>query len=110
MTRNRPASPPESNHSPPDETSFALETHALLAQTEAFASRMALLAQLMVALTRTVELDDALKVLAERLPDLVTFDHLSLCLRADNTWRVRVVVGQPDMRDSAVTQGLITYE
>src|SRR5215207_5488448 len=110
MTRSRAAPPSDSDHSPPDETPFVLETHALLAQTEAFASRMALATQIMVSLTRATELDDALKVLAERLPDLVTFDHLSVCLRADNTWRVRVVVGQPDMRDSNVTQGFITYE
>jgi signal transduction histidine kinase len=71
----------------------------MLAQSQAYANRLAALNEIALAMHRPLDQNDMLQVVGAQANRLLAFDHASVCLWADNAWRVTTLVG-PLLQDS----------
>jgi len=80
---------------------------SVLTEAEALSSRIAAVNEISVAVNRTLDLNEILRVVGKQVKWLLDFDHCSVCLENDdNTWRFvnlfgAVVDFSPDMITSS---------
>jgi signal transduction histidine kinase len=66
----------------------------LLVETEALSSRIAAVNEIGIAISRTHDLDEILRVVAKQAKWLLDFEHCSVCLRTGSTsWRIQTLFG-----------------
>ncbi len=66
----------------------------LLAETEALSSRIAAVNEIGIAISRTRDLDEILRVVAKQAKWLLDFEHCSVCLRdSEAAWRIVTLFG-----------------
>jgi signal transduction histidine kinase len=68
----------------------------LLAEAQALSSRIAAVNEIGVAINRTLDLNEILRVVAKQAKWLLDFEHCSVCLsHADRTWTIQTLFGKP---------------
>jgi signal transduction histidine kinase len=77
-----------------DREQLLVTARRLLVEAEALSSRIAAVNEIGIAINRTFELDEILRVVAKQSKWLLDFEHCSVCLRnRDGSWRLAVLFG-----------------
>ncbi|QPC82977.1 GAF domain-containing sensor histidine kinase [Phototrophicus methaneseepsis] len=75
-----------------------ISVRRLLAETDALSSRIAATNEIGIAISRTLDIDEILRVVTKQSKWLLDFTYCAICLKSDDVWTLRTLFGEaPDL-------------
>jgi adenylate cyclase len=88
-----PASMEDSRLDKQDYQNLLLLSQRLVAEAQALSSRISAVNEIAIAINRILKVNEILRVVGKQAKWLLDFEHCSVCLRSDNSWRIETLFG-----------------